>query len=301
MKIIYLVITFLALMIQSKSQTITDIDGNIYHTITIGTQTWMVENLKTTKYQNGDSIPNIIDSIQWFSTEEGAYCNFNKDVNNANIYGHLYNWYAVNDSRNIAPEGWHVATKGEWEILTNYLGGSSEAGGKLKETGYTHWKSPNNGATNEVGFTALPGGYREGSVMGMFYFLGEKANWYTSTNFFDDAWGQEITYDKTKIESFVCSKTSALSIRCIKDNNTSVTNSAYSTAVIFPNPVAEKLYIRNINNSNSIIMIFDMQSKLVHSELIDSNPIDVSTLNKGIYIIKIEYSGDIIIDKMIKN
>jgi len=142
--------------------TMTDQEGNIYKTITIGTQTWMAENLRTTKYRNGDSIPNITDNYAWPRLTSGAYCNYQHRNNPDSIatYGRLYNAYAASDIRNIAPEGWHVPTDEEFTVLTTFLGGGSVAGGKMKETGTSHWIIQNEGATNESGFTALPAGYR---------------------------------------------------------------------------------------------------------------------------------------------
>jgi len=139
-------------------QTITDIDGNVYHSVTIGTQTWMVENLRTSKYRNGDSIINVTNNTSWSTLTSGAYCDYDNTPNNSIIYGKLYNWYAINDSRSIAPMGWHVPTDVEWTTLITYLGGESIAGGKLKETGIIHWETPNGDATNTSIFTGLPGG-----------------------------------------------------------------------------------------------------------------------------------------------
>lgn len=153
----------------TNSATVSDYDGNIYNTVKIGTQTWMVENLKVTHYRNGDAIPQITDKedwnsidggITWDSRKTGAYCNYLNNDANANIYGHLYNWYVVNDSRKVCPEGWHIPTETEFRTLINYLGGEKVAGGKLKEAGFSHWLSPNTGADNSSGFTALPGGGR---------------------------------------------------------------------------------------------------------------------------------------------
>ncbi len=139
----------------------TDIDGNEYKTITIGTQTWMAENLKTTKYRNGDPIANVTENTAWTALATGAFCWYNNDAASYKaIYGALYNWYAAADSRNIAPAGWHVPSDLEWATLFEYLGGESLAFGKLKETGTTHWLTPNADATNISGFTALPGGQR---------------------------------------------------------------------------------------------------------------------------------------------
>jgi uncharacterized protein (TIGR02145 family) len=155
----------------SASGTVTDRDGNVYHTVTIGTQAWMVENLKVTHYQNGDAISNVTGDKEWSNLTTGAYCDYDNNSNNAATYGRLYNCYGVNDSRNLAPAGWHVPSDHEWKILEMTLGMSpSEADGlkmrgtdegfKLKETGRSHWLNPDTGATNESGFSALPGGIR---------------------------------------------------------------------------------------------------------------------------------------------
>jgi uncharacterized protein (TIGR02145 family) len=125
---------------KEDSNIITDIDGNTYHKITLGSQVWMLENLNVTHYNNGDSIPNVTDSATWVNLESGAYCNYHNFPENAITYGRLYNWYAVNDSRDLCPTGWHVATEDDWNLLTDYLGGEDAAGGKLKEHGSYHWQ-----------------------------------------------------------------------------------------------------------------------------------------------------------------
>jgi len=137
---------------------VTDIDGNEYATIQIGTQVWMAENLRTTKYCNGDPIPNVTDSLQWVNLATGAWAHNNNYSQYENLYGKLYNWYAVDDSRNICPCNWHVPTDAEWTTLIDYLGGEGVAGGKMKSTGTQYWLSPNTDATNESGFSGLPGG-----------------------------------------------------------------------------------------------------------------------------------------------
>lgn len=138
------------------NNTITDIDGNIYHYIRIGNHDWLVENLKTTRYRNGDIIPAITDSALWDWTNSGAWCVYNNDQSLASEYGYLYNFYAVVDDRKIAPEGWHVATMADYEELMLTV----ISGGNLKEPGTTHWLPPNSGVNNPCGFNALPGGYR---------------------------------------------------------------------------------------------------------------------------------------------
>lgn len=148
-------------------EPITDIDGNVYHTVKIGNQVWTVESLKTTHYRNGDAIPNVTDYNDWTDLTTGAYCDYGNNTDNVNPYGHLYNWYVTNDSRGIAPEGWRVPTPTDYQVLESYLG--ENAAGKLKEPGTTHWISVFNTVTNETGFTALPGGKRTNN----FYDMGE--------------------------------------------------------------------------------------------------------------------------------
>lgn len=194
---------------------ITDIDGNTYRTIKIGNQWWMAENLKVTHYRNGDFIPNVTDGNEWwFNLTTGAYCNYDNNVNNVTTYGRLYNWYAVNDSRNIAPEGWHVPSDAEWQTLVNSLGGKEDAGGKMKESGTAYWDRPNTGATNESGFSALPSGIRSQN----FAFMGTWA-WFWSSSIYigNYAWSWDLTYDQSRIRQTYNLERYGFSIRCIKD------------------------------------------------------------------------------------
>jgi uncharacterized protein (TIGR02145 family) len=199
------------------SNTVVDIDGNVYQTITIGTQVWMAENLKVTRYRNGDSIPNVTDATAWSNLSTGAYCNYNNDVNNVAVYGRLYNWYAVDTSLNIAPAGWHVPTDAEWDTLVSYLGGYTVAGGKMKETDTTHWPSPNTGATNESGFTALPGGYRYGD--GSYSIMGHNANFWSSTEYYTMyyAWARSLSYDNSGVYRYYDDLRHGVSVRCVRD------------------------------------------------------------------------------------
>jgi uncharacterized protein (TIGR02145 family) len=199
----------------TPSGTVTDIDGNVYHSVTIGTQVWMVENLKTTKYRNGDPIPNGTGGANWANLTSGAYCWYNNDVNYKVIYGGLYNWYAVNESRNIAPTGWHVPTINEWAILSNYLSG---AGGKLKETGISHWISPNTAATNESGFTALPGGNR--NLYGGFEYIGDIGTWWSNSRNTSDTSTASDVYLYSNLADFTNHLGGLMegkSVRCVKD------------------------------------------------------------------------------------
>jgi len=199
--------------------TVTDVDGNVYHYVTIGTDTWMVENLKTTKYRDGTSIPNLTDATEWKNTIFGAYCDYNNTASNSTTYGRLYNWYAVTDNRKIAPAGWHVPTQDEWVELSNHLGGEEQSGGKLKEAGTTHWISPNTDATNEGGFTALPGGSRSGET-GSFNSLGYYGLFWIPSIFSSSdalAFGKRLEYTRKSISTTAEKYNSGLSVRCIRD------------------------------------------------------------------------------------
>lgn len=195
-----------------------DIDGNIYNYVTIGSQVWMVENLKTTRYRNGDSIPNVPDSLVWYSYSKGAYCDFENKSWYADTYGRLYNLYAVKDGRGLAPDGWHVATDTEWTTLTTYLGGENLSGGKLKEGGFTHWVTPNLEATNATKFTALPGG-------GRFYYFSAFSSigyygywWSPSGDFAYVDYYRSMSYWSGDVTKGTFGSQYGFSVRCIKDN-----------------------------------------------------------------------------------
>jgi uncharacterized protein (TIGR02145 family) len=207
--------------------TVTDIDGNSYNTVTIGSQVWMVENLKVTHYRNGDEIPNVTDGSTWNYLTTGAQCAYGNDANNVASYGRLYNWYAVDDSRGIAPQGWHVPTDEDWKQLEMYLGMSqadadligqrgTDEGDKLKEAGTSHWNSPNTGATNETGFSALPGGHRYSN--GNFFNLGAYANFWSSTegtsNYVLD---RLLIVNYSGIARYQDDKRFGYSVRCVRD------------------------------------------------------------------------------------
>jgi uncharacterized protein (TIGR02145 family) len=195
----------------------TDGDGNEYDTVVIGTQVWFAENLKTTKYNNGVSIPLVTDNTKWASSTSSAFCWYDNNPDYKNSYGALYNWWAVNVSF-LCPVGWHVPSKEEWKILVDYLGGEYIAGGKLKESGVTNWLDPNEGATNETSFTALPGGRRYFGD-GSFESLRTRGYWWTSSSTIDDRFANDIRMknigDDVEIGSFM--KPTGYSVRCIKN------------------------------------------------------------------------------------
>jgi len=200
----------------SVKRTLTDIDGNVYKLVKIGNQWWMAENLKVTRYRNGDPIPPVTDNSTWANLKTGAYCSYNDDEANVSIYGRLYNWCAANDDRNIAPQGWHVSSDADWQVLIDFLGGSSNAGGKLKETGFAHWQNPNTGATNESGFSGLPGGYRH--VIGNFFDVGDIAYFWSSTEYDTrSARPGYLAYFFANISRANLEKEYGFSVRCVKD------------------------------------------------------------------------------------
>jgi uncharacterized protein (TIGR02145 family) len=174
----------------------------------------MAENLKVAHYRNGDEIPTGYSDNDWTSLSIGAYAVYSGNSANVVTYGNLYNWYALDDNRNIALEGWHIPTDDEWQVVVDYLGGDS--GGKLKKTGTTHWSSPNTGATNESGFTALPGGYRV--YGGSFNYMGSFGYFWSSTetNTFS-GWYRKLYYNSSEVYRVRNNKHYGFSVRCVRN------------------------------------------------------------------------------------
>jgi uncharacterized protein (TIGR02145 family) len=203
---------------QQKSGFITDVDGNNYKTIIIGDQVWMAENLRTTKFNDGTPILNETDMTKWVQITTSAYSWCNNDIATKEAYGALYNWYAVNTG-NLCPAGWSVPSDADWTKLTDFLGGAEIAGGKLKETGTAHWNSPNSGATNESGFSAVPAGYRYGYYWGQgtFYEIGINGYYFTSTEYTNThIWTRTLNAGNTKVYRSIFVKNDGFSVRCIK-------------------------------------------------------------------------------------
>jgi uncharacterized protein (TIGR02145 family) len=199
-----------------ESTGIKDGDGNVYTFTTIGTQIWLVENLKTTKYNDGTPIPNITDNATWGNLNTPGYCWYNNDASTyKDTYGALYNWYAINSGK-LCPVGWHVPSDSEWTTLTDYLDGESVAGGKLKEISTTHWITPNTGATNENGFTALPGGYRV--IDGTFVSIGGFGGWWSATEHGATyVWIRNMTCNSSSVYRIDDEKEYGFSVRWVKD------------------------------------------------------------------------------------
>ena len=212
-----------------SGNSVTDVDGNTYETVTIGSQVWMKENLKVSKYRNGDPIPTNLTNTAWQNTTSGAYSIYDNNPVNEVTYGKLYNWYSVADSRGLCPVGWHVPSDGEWKTLESFLGmtssdldnigsrgGAQNIGGKLKSTS-SLWQSPNTGATNTVGFSAIPAAYR--NIDGPFYGLGVDAVWWSSSlNGTNKAWSRLLTKgDGSSARFDYHLKSYGFSVRCLKD------------------------------------------------------------------------------------
>ncbi|MEA5005976.1 MAG: fibrobacter succinogenes major paralogous domain-containing protein [Rikenellaceae bacterium] len=197
--------------------TLADIDGNNYRTIVIGTQTWMAENLRTTSYNDGSQILSLKTAVSWQTDESGAYCEYDNETQEDTIatYGRLYNWYVVQKG-NVCPSGWHVPSKDELQTLVDYIN-SEHKGGALKEVDNYHWYSPNSYATNEYGFTALPGGARfKGGSFGNFKYYGY---WWTSTAYSQSgAYAMGLYYSDGDVGFNGSNMHTGYSIRCIKDN-----------------------------------------------------------------------------------
>jgi uncharacterized protein (TIGR02145 family) len=205
---------------------VTDVDGNTYNTVSIGTQCWLKQNLATTKYNDGTSIPNITDAGTWAGLTTAAYCYYNNNAATYKAtYGTLYNWYvadnnaatkvASNGGRNVCPTGWHVPTATEFATLSTYLGGDGVSGAALKEAGTSHWNTPNSGATNSSGFTGLPAAYRH--YNGNYLDIGNYANIWTTTVGNPYSTYRNLRYNTTTLDNYTQQRQYGFSIRCLKD------------------------------------------------------------------------------------
>ena len=204
------------IVIGAGSQTVTDIEGNAYNVIAIGTQVWMKENLRATRYNDNTAIQNVADSMIWSVLSTAAYCDWGNAPESSAVYGVLYNWYVVDDPKGICPTGWHVPSDEEWSVLADYLGGDSIAGSHLKEKGNEHWVFQNFGADNSSGFTALPSGHRH--IFGSFSTLGYFGFWWSSTGADSaKAWDRFVSYNDSAIGRSLVENINGFCIRCLRD------------------------------------------------------------------------------------
>lgn len=279
-----------------KNETVIDFDGNIYNTIEIGNQTWLKENLKSLHYSDGTEITEV-----WSYDDNEA---------NAEIYGRLYSWdgamnySTIESSQGICPDGWHIPSEYEWTELGNFLGGDNIAGGKLKESGSEHWLSPNTGATNESGFTALPAGEYDDTH----YQLINKSAviWSSTETSTSKCKYRYLSHDDAELHSYDYYKDFRYSVRCLKNSTVGVEDqgSVEKKIIITPNPANESIFI-NIPTSGKnsyIISIYNISGSLIKWKKINSleNKIDVSDLKVGMYFISVQFDDEIVIEKFIK-
>lgn len=316
------------LTLENNAQTtVTDVDGNVYNIVTIGTQVWMKENLKTTKYNDGTAIPLVENNTLWAYHTTPGYCWYNNDsASYKNTYGALYKWYAVsittNGGKNICPANWHVPTHDEWTTLERTIctsgtcatdfpydnsttgGRGTDEGSKLRETGYVHWVSPNIGATNSSGFTALPGGYREyGADFG---FIGSEARWWSATEYDSTcAWGRHLVTSFTTIfRSKYYYKYTGFSVRCVMDSTTPIKEINYDKNIQFyPNPAIDRLFINITDRQDSKMQVYSIIGECVYESVLTSgaNMIDICSLKSGIYLVRLTGADWTIQRKLIKN
>jgi len=304
-------------VIPRDSDTTTDIDGNIYHTIRIGTQTWMVENLKTTHYRNGDTIPKITANLEWAAYKVGAWCDLNNNTDNGIKYGKMYNWYVIDDSRGITPAGWHIPSDTEWTTLTNYLitngynYDGTRSGNKIAKSlaAKTDWNFYNSIGVvgddltnnNITGFSALPGGTR--GYKGVFYDQGNDAWWWSTTE--TDAWDVWCTYlfyGNRGVLRLNTGKANGFYIRCIMDNlfteEQKIEVSNYIK--IYPNPTSERFCISGLTGVASLKLI-DINGKIILIKQVTNNEsVLVKNLLKGVYIVKIITDEETVERKLVK-
>jgi len=285
--------------------SVTDIDGNAYPVVQIGSQCWMADNLRTTHYRDGTAIQNVTEGFQWDSNTTGAWCNYNNDPTNNAVYGKLYNWHAVVTGL-LCPLGWHVANETEWGLLIDHLGGGQEAGGKLKSTGTVEegnglWFAPNAGATNESGFSALPSGRRGMVGQGAFDVLGSRAFfWNAIGNAQYSQWVWGLSTENSLIVGGAMPNPFSLGncVRCIKDGDgTGMTEQAIARFTLAPNPT-----------NGTVTLNFTPQTLPVRATLFDatgrtlevrhparsSSTFDLSNYESGVYMVQVLFADGVL-------
>lgn len=291
-------------VIPHDPQALIDIDGNIYNTIKIGTQTWMVENLKTTHYRNGDVIPKITDNLEWAAYKVGAWCDLNNNFDNGIKYGKMYNWYVIGDSRGITPAGWHIPSDTEWTTLTNYLitngynydgttSGNKIAKSLAAKTDWNFYNSigvvGNDLTTNNItGFSAMPGGSR--GYKGVFYDQGNEAWWWSSTE--TDAWDVWCTYlfyGNRGVLKLNTGKANGFYIRCIMDNlSTGTQKTEINNSIkVYPNQTSESFQISGLNCIATLKLTDISGKEILTKQISDNESVLISSLPKGMYLVKL--------------
>lgn len=290
------------------AQSCTDADGNSYQIVTIGSQVWMAENLRTTHYNNADIIPTSLSNSAWTNTLVGAYAVFQDNAANVPIGGRLYNWYAVADARGICPIGWRVPTDDDWKTLESYLGmpvdevnsmassrGEDEnVGGQLKSTQF--WASPNTGANNNSGFTAVPAGVKW--YNGTYYYPNADVHFWSITDDDDGPITRNIINYAQWVGRGHAWKNFGFSCRCIwDDTGSSLPDIDMKSVSIFPNPIGNDLLTIDMRASVALFSISDQQGRLIISGSLNRgrNQVDLSRLSAGVYSLRIAHRMSIIV------
>lgn len=300
------------------SQTVSDIDGNIYPTVILGSQEWMAENLKTTRFNNGDLIPHVELNDRWESTEDPAWSWYNNNNFLDQLYGKLYNGHVVLDERNVCPEGWHIPTDADWRTMLHTLCDTenceevwfenqpqsgwtgTDEGGKIKSTNY--WNSPNTGANNSSGLTVLPGGYRY--FDGNFYTFGEYTNIWTSTMRSDSVnmWFWAPINNRADIYHGYGDPNNGQSIRCMRDAVTGIGSQQTKPLHVHPNPGNNVLWLSLPEHGIYELTLYNSKGQIVRTETFSSTRIsvDVADVPVGIYLVQVRSENTLQIARWIK-
>ncbi|HCQ15150.1 MAG TPA: hypothetical protein DIU20_02740 [Cryomorphaceae bacterium] len=302
-KELYLTCFYLLLGFTIRAQTVTDIDGNVYSTVTIGSQTWMAENLRTSRFSNGDTIGTQLGATHNDSNAIYQWA-YNDDQSLVPAYGRLYSWYAAVDNRNICPAGWHVPGIEEWDALITFLGGDSTAGNLLKESGTVHWKSTDSSVTNSSGFNTRGNGFRANPQM--YSGLREIAFFWTSTPFgtggFARGYHIRLSHASSLVETGVAVGNCGSCIRCIENKTTNV-NPVFGPGKIdiYPTPTDGTLYIDFPSPESGTVSIFDLSGREVYWKRFDEQSfleLD-SRQSTGVYLLMIHTAEGIIQKRLV--
>ncbi|MBK8227478.1 MAG: T9SS type A sorting domain-containing protein [Flavobacteriales bacterium] len=301
-----------------SGNTVTDIDGNVYPVVTIGTQCWMAENLRTSRYRDGSNIPNVTSNMGWTDGMfgVGAWCNYDNDPNNDAVYGKLYNWLAAGND-NLCPLGWHVPTDEEWMTLESSLGMpanelevfdpnrgvAQNVGGKLKAI--TLWESPNTGATNTSGFTALPTGYRD-YFMGTYLLLDTYSYlWTASLNDNGYPWSRSLGNTSPGVGRDYQNRLVGACVRCLRDGNVGVIEAQPVRFTIAPNPTRGTIVIDHAANTlPQTVTLMDATGRTLWVQNIavtNRMTIDLSSYENGLYLLQLDFAdGTKALERVVK-
>lgn len=296
-KSLFLLLFTLISLLKLHAQTVTDIDGNIYGTVVLGSQEWMTSNLKSLHFSNGDVIPHNFSPSAWSVLNQSSGADYyNNDPVTGATYGVLYNWAAASNINNVCPTGWHVPSNQEWTTLINFAGGSATAGGLLKERDTAHWNYPNFNATNFTGFTALPGGLRHNT--GGYQYLTDYGYWWTSSQGTANpsfAYNVKMSYADEVVLQYESNQRGGFAIRCLKNANVETIELRDDLGFkLYPNPANSEVTISTTSSSfeGAKINLYNATGALILSEVMigNSSTLNVSTLPSGYYAIVIEHA-----------